>query len=107
MDQKPVFNKIRLIERGERHIWKMKQSHFGPSAPKNLWDEIQIVVDKMERPYKVTYHQLKEGVEVEYKANCLSCHSSGPRFIRPKGDLSLKDKLTVPQKSIIKGQVLT
>lgn len=91
---KPIYNKISLKQIKDSDIWSMRQSHHGLNTDK--WDHIEIRVNKSTSPYSVTYHQLENGKEVEYKADCLRCHSNGPRFIRPKEGivkLTLKDKL--------------
>ena len=75
-----VYNKIFLEEKENKHVWFMKQSHNGPHSRE--WDEIKIMVNFEGNSKKVTYHQIKDGKEVEYKASCLRCHSNGPRLIR-------------------------
>ena len=75
---KIVFNKISFSQKGKVDIWEMKQSHHG--FPSEKWDTIQI---KVYSDKTVSYHQLNNGVEVEYKASCIRCHSNGPRLIRP------------------------
>ena len=90
-----VFNKISLSSADNRDIWKMKQSHNGPSA--HVWDEIQIIVDKSQSPYQASFHQIKDGAEVEYKTDCFRCHTGGPRLIRPNIQSELAP-LTLPQQ---------
>lgn len=94
-ENQPVFNRISFVKSGKVDIWKMKQSHH--SFPSKVWDSIEIRVypDKT-----VSYHQLKNEEEIEYKASCIRCHSSGPRYIRPNFKskilpLDLKDKITL------------
>lgn len=93
-----IFNKVSLNKTKEKDTWSMKQSHNGFHTKD--WDNIQIVVHKDMSPPKVSYHQLKNGKEVEYKASCYRCHPSGPRLIRPNYDsktksLDFKEKLTI------------
>jgi cytochrome c553 len=83
---KPVFNKIKFTQEAGLDVWEMKQSHHGSSAAKEKWDHIKIIVDTHASPMTVSYHQLNKGREVDYVANCLRCHSNGPRFIRPSPD---------------------
>lgn len=107
-----VFNSIELQQQDNKDIWLMKQSHFG--AHSEEWDEVKIVVHKNVRPFKASYHQLKDDKEIEYKTSCFRCHSGGPRLIRPNinspvGMLSLKERLVLlKMNSLIKsyGEVL-
>ena len=96
-DNKPVYNQITLKTEGSNDIWEMKQSHSGRGSSK--WGHIRIIVHKERKPYVVSYHQLKNGKEVEFKTNCFRCHSNGPRLIRPSPEdyssLSLKKKITL------------
>lgn len=90
----PVFNTISFVKKDNIDIWKMDQSHHGIHAKD--WDHIEIHV----KDNQVSYHQIKDNREIEYKADCLRCHVSGPRMIRPKVKshiLSLKfeDKMTI------------
>lgn len=82
-DGKPVFNRISYQSQDDYDIWDMRQSHNGDQYPKHKWDHIQIKVFKKKRPYQVTYHQLENGREIEFKASCFTCHANGPRVIRP------------------------
>jgi len=93
-----VFNTIAFKTSKKEDVWTMKQSHNGLHAKD--WDEIKIVVDKESAPFKASYHQLKNGKEVEYKASCLRCHSSGPRLIRPNFQ-SKEIKLNIKEKLIV------
>jgi hypothetical protein len=87
-----VFNQISLIEGKTIDTWKMKQSHFGSDF--KTWDNIEIRVNKLER--SATYHQLnKEGEEIDLKTSCFRCHPSGPRAIRPKGSLSISNRMAI------------
>lgn len=70
----------------------MRQSHGGKDLPMSEWDELAIKVDKSKRPYLVSYHQLKNGKETEYKVSCFFCHSNGPRAIRTDSPLPLFEK---------------
>ena len=92
---KVVFNKIQLTQKGGIDTWKMKQSHYGLRSEK--WDNIKIIVNTNKEPYQVSYHQIKDNKEIDYSANCLRCHSNGPRLIRPSvnNTFSLKEKMTL------------
>jgi hypothetical protein len=95
---KAVFNKITLESNSSQDTWKMKQSHNGIHSKE--WDTVKLVVHKVISPFSASYHQLNNGKEVEFKTNCFSCHSGGPRLIRPNYNsvdkkLSLKEKMTV------------
>lgn len=88
-DGSPVFNEI-LYEPGlKKDLWLMRQSHFGKIHPKEKWDRIAIVVNKVEK--KAEFFQLKSGPlkwnghgdRINYKVSCYVCHSNGPRAIRP------------------------
>lgn len=96
----PVFNQITLKQEASLDIWKMKQSHHGLQS--EVWDDIEIRVDKRTRPYQVSYHQLdSKGEEIEYRASCLRCHSTGPRAIRPAGELSIKERIQVASWNLL------
>lgn len=95
-----VFNQISFKSQNQQDIWSMKQSHQGRSYPLNQWDELKITVDKTSRPFKVSYSQLQNGKEVEFKVSCYFCHSNGPRAIRPnfeseKAPLDLTSKMAL------------
>jgi hypothetical protein len=77
-----VYNQVTFESGNNQDTWKMKQSHQGRSYPLKQWDQLMIKVDKTSRPYKVSYHQLQNGKEVEFKVTCYFCHSNGPRAIR-------------------------
>lgn len=101
---KIVFNQIKLEQMENKDIWTMLQSHHGIQEPK--WDKIQIRVDKTIRPFKVSYHQLKDNKEIDYKASCLRCHSNGPRYIRPNHEsknapLSFKDRAKISEWNLL------
>ncbi|MDA8791821.1 cytochrome c [Bacteriovoracaceae bacterium] len=98
VDLKPVYNQIKLISEANRDIWIMNQSHHGLKT--KIWDKVKIIVDKSTKPYQASYHQIKNGKEIEYKINCINCHSGGPRLIRPNlnsenAKMSLREKLTI------------
>lgn len=84
IDEHEVFNQVSLETHQDQDIWKMRQSHGGRNLPLKEWDELMIKVDRNKRPYQVTYHQLKDGKEIEFKVSCYFCHSNGPRIIRPE-----------------------
>lgn len=87
-----VFNQIVLIEGEVIDTWKMKQSHFGENS--KTWDNVEIKVNKLER--SVTYHQLDDmAKEIELKTSCFRCHPSGPRAIRPKGEISINNRIAI------------
>ena len=90
-----VFNKIQFMHQDGRDIWKMNQSHYGLNSRK--WDNIKIIVDKRSNPPVVSFHQTIENKDIEYSANCLRCHSNGPRLIRPTQSFkfSLKERITL------------
>ena len=93
-----VFNQVSLVSKEHIDVWKMKQSHHGIGSKE--WDHIEIRVHKKKSPYEVSYHQIKNNQEIEYKADCLRCHSGGPRLIRVNTSsqdiqMSLIDKMTV------------
>lgn len=92
---KAVFNKIKFVQNDNLDVWEMEQSHHGKYAKKSDWDHIKIIVNTSKKPYQASFHQIKNGEEVEYTANCLRCHSSGPRLIRPSSDqiLSMKQRV--------------
>lgn len=95
---RPVFNEVRLVKGQERDIWLMRQSHDGVHAKD--WDELKIIVHKSEEKYTASYHQLNRGKEIEYKVSCFSCHSGGPRAIRPNFDsqkvkLNMRSRLSI------------
>lgn len=90
-DGQEVYNRIRFIPGLRFDTWIMQQSHHGTSLPFDLWDRLAIVVDKAQ-PATARFYQFKPG-EIEmawadedfpYRAPCFSCHSNGPRAIRPK-----------------------
>ena len=99
-----VFNEISLKSSHEKDIWQMKQSHHGIHAKD--WDEVKITVNKDAIPFKASYHQIKNGKEVEFKTSCFRCHPSGPRFIRPNYAskdvvLDAKSRLTILKWNVL------
>lgn len=84
IDEEAVFNQVSFESQKHLDIWKMRQSHGGRHLALKEWDELMIKVDKRQRPYQVSYHQLKNGKESEFKVSCYFCHSNGPRIIRPE-----------------------
>jgi hypothetical protein len=82
IEGKPVFNKIKLESHSTYDRWTMKQSHSGVQLPNDLWDELEIIVDKTQQPFTASFKQFKAGKEVEYRVSCFVCHSNGPRLIR-------------------------
>jgi hypothetical protein len=97
-DKQAIFNKISFQQINNQDIWKMKQSHGGFHSKD--WDEVKIIVDKSSFPFSASYHQLKDGVEIEYRTSCFRCHSGGPRFIRPNYE-SNQASLSIKEKAII------
>ncbi|MBA2405059.1 MAG: cytochrome c [Bdellovibrionales bacterium] len=92
-----VYNQVTFESEGDQDIWKMRQSHQGRNLKLKQWDELLIKVDKSSRPFKVSYLQLQDGKEVEFKVSCYFCHSNGPRAIRPKSG-SLLAPLTYTER---------
>lgn len=104
-----VFNKIKFIQRTDRDIWMMNQSHYGRNASTGQWERLAIVVDKSKAPYQASFYQMTSG-ELEwsdallekrtpYRANCFTCHNNGPRAIRPEA--SSYKKLSMSEKMIL------
>jgi hypothetical protein len=89
----PVYNSIKLISARQKDIWIMNQSHYGLNPSKEKIDRIAIIVDKSKKPKTAEFYQLPPGdliwsenlklQKIEYKMSCFSCHSNGPRAIRP------------------------
>lgn len=89
-DGGPVYNRIRWIAEKDRDVWLMQQSHRGPTSSHESWERLAIVVDKTSTPRKASYYQLEPGsMDFEpmmaraFRASCFTCHSNGPRAIRP------------------------
>lgn len=91
-DGKRVLNRIQLFERKRFDIWVMKQAVSGHGFDYRKWNRVVIAVDKQARPFKAYYFQFGQQTLGErglpsFKAPtaaCLTCHSSGPRLIRPE-----------------------
>jgi mono/diheme cytochrome c family protein len=96
-DGNAVFNKISFNQKNGLDIWEMQQSHYGSTAGSDKWDNIRIVVNTTTKPYTASFHQLRNGQEVEYSANCMRCHSGGPRLIRPvpEQQFNLREKIKI------------
>lgn len=105
-----VFNQIRFINESKRDIWMMNQSHFGSTPKSHQWERLAIVIDKTKSPMIARYYQLSSGPlvwsddliskRVSFRASCYTCHSNGPRAIRPQyaselAPLSLIDRLKI------------
>jgi len=97
-DKQAIFNKISFTQDKSLDIWKMKQSHGGFHSKE--WDEVKIIIDKSVSPFTASYHQLKDGAEIEYRTSCFRCHSGGPRMIRANYESKLA-KLNLVEKAII------
>ena len=88
---KAVFNSVSVQWGWKKDVWLMEQSHSGVKAEKSNWDKIAIVVDKVPEVKTAEFFQLQPGANhislalksVGLKATCFSCHSNGPRAIRP------------------------
>ncbi len=88
-----VFNQIKWISSKEKDIWMMNQSHFGENPEIKKWERLAIVIDKTKKPLVAKFYQLKPGPlewndslpnsQVSFRASCFTCHSNGPRAIRP------------------------
>jgi hypothetical protein len=78
-DGQNVYNKIKLSSTPDKDVWLMNQNH---TDLKGDWDELKIIVDKKEKPYKAYFSQLQNGKEVNFRVACFKCHSNGPRAIR-------------------------
>ena len=109
-EMKNVFNQINWISTPTQDIWMMNQSHYGVDPSKDKWERLAIVIDKKTTPMTARYYQMKPGSlewndnlvneRVPYRASCFTCHSNGPRAIRPVSEsaaasLSMLDKLKV------------
>jgi len=106
-DLTPVYNKIKWIRLEKKDIWMMNQSHFGKNPDIKRWERLAIVIDKTKKPLVAKFYQLKPGPlewneslpksQVSFRASCFTCHSNGPRAIRPNPTDS-QIKLTSTQK---------
>lgn len=85
-DNGDVYNRIEFIPGFDRDIWVMHQSHLGLKA--DSWDRLEIVIDKSKSPKEAKFYQYKEEDGFKrlepFRVPCYSCHSNGPRAIRPK-----------------------
>ncbi|NOT79400.1 MAG: hypothetical protein HOP07_10445 [Bacteriovoracaceae bacterium] len=110
MHLKSVYNQIKWIPSKNQDVWMMNQSQVGRYPHKEQWERIAIVIDKTKKPMTAKYYQLKPGPlewnnsliknQVSFRASCFTCHSNGPRAIRPvylstKAPLSISKKLQV------------
>jgi hypothetical protein len=106
----PVYNRIALIQKGDKEIWMMNQSHLGPNAANAQLERLAIVVDKSKSPKTARFYQLQPGPlewnddlpktsRVSYRVSCFLCHANGPRAIRPTESenaiLSFGEKLSI------------
>jgi hypothetical protein len=101
---KVVFNKITLESSTKRDIWNMRQSHHGYHSDE--WDSVRLIVHKDTTPFSASYHQLKNGVEVEYLTSCFRCHSGGPRLIRPNYESKVKSLSIIDKVTVLKWNLL-
>lgn len=107
---KSVFNQIKWISTPKKDIWMMNQSHYGVKPLKDKWERLAIVIDKTSSPMTARYYQISPGPlewndslimeRTTYRASCFTCHSNGPRAIRPvdsssEAPLSLVNKLKI------------
>ncbi len=95
-----IFNTIEFKQTNNQDIWSMKQSHGYKAYQDNLYDDLEIIVDKKTSPYTVSYYQ-KGG----FKVQCTLCHSNGPRMIRPtegySSSLSFQNRLKIAYWNLI------
>jgi hypothetical protein len=84
-----VFNQISYKPGWDRDVWVMRQSHMGKNGDFTNWDRIAIVVEH-ESKKSAEFFQLMPGelefsqdAQIEKRAVCFTCHSNGPRAIRP------------------------
>jgi len=85
----PVFNRVSYRPGWSSDVWVMQQGHNGNDDAFANWDRIAIVVEhdaaKSAVFYQLTPGDLffeEEAVSLKRVA-CFSCHSNGPRAIRP------------------------
>ena len=100
IEGKPVFNKVSFKSEASLDTWMMKQSHKGANLPAKEWDEIRITVDRSQTPSLVRYSQWEGTKEIPLKAVCFKCHANGPRSIRPKPTLSLKERFIITMMNL-------
>ena len=87
LEDKPVYNKIKLVRQQGREIWMMNQSHNGIETAK--WERLAIVVEDG----RASFYQFSGGEldwdesllkrQTTYRVSCFMCHSNGPRAVRP------------------------
>jgi hypothetical protein len=103
-----VFNQIKWTTTKTKDIWMMNQSHFGAHPDSTKWERLAIVIDKTKSPKVARFYQLEPGPLVwsedlpkhrkPFRASCFTCHSNGPRAIRPVPRSSLAS--LTPQEKI-------
>jgi len=93
IEHKEVLNKVTLKRFPSKDIWIMQQYHSGHNNKE--WDTIEIIINKEKSPYSVLYLQKDGDKKIPLKADCFRCHVNGPRIIRPKYNLSIKEKAIV------------
>jgi hypothetical protein len=109
-DLTSVFNQIKWISTPTKDIWMMNQSHLGRNAKNKQWERLAIVIDKTSPIKTARYYQFEAGPlewsddlinkRTSYRASCFTCHSNGPRAIRPLlgsalAKLSLMEKIKI------------
>ena len=85
---------------------KTTENHPGEALAPEKWEALMIKVDKTQRPYRVTYHQLLDGKETEFRVSCYLCHSNGPRAVRAHSEsegapLTTGNKLLVNYMNLV------
>jgi hypothetical protein len=91
-----VTNRIHLHQIGNCDVWQMRQRGRNEPDQPTTWSLIAIVVVKSSPKPKAFYYQFAaEPVaprrlprSIEPEANCARCHASGPRAVRPEGELA-------------------
>jgi|GEM_PF-3470106 len=97
-DSSKIYNSIKWFNNGDKDIWMMNQSHFGPNIKGKKLDRLAIVIDKTKSPKVASFYQLEpgplewsNGIKVKpYKVSCFVCHANGLRVIR--ANINSKDK---------------
>lgn len=110
---KSVFNQIKWIPSKNHDVWMMNQSQVGRRPHKDQWERIAIVIDKTKKPMTAKYYQFKPGPlewnnslidkQVSFRASCFTCHSNGPRAIRP---IYFSDQAPLSLSNMIQIQLL-
>jgi hypothetical protein len=110
LDLRPVYNKILWISTPSRDIWMMNQSHFGMNAHSKQWERLAIIIDKTTSLKTARFYQFTPGPlewnenlinqRRPYRASCFTCHSNGPRAVRPQfsspsAPLAITDKIKI------------